>query len=363
MGIRECGQNYLCVKDWPDKKRFKRKYPNRRQAENMLTRIEASILNGNWREFREQISLRNLGTVKLKDYAEAYLNEYAMPRNKPKSVARKRTSFNALNKHMGNLDLEAIIPARVHNYVKNRKKDGTSDATVNRDVTILKHLLTYAEECGVIKVNPIEKFKLLKEERRERPRFTDEEVQAVIGALRPDVRPLFIFIKETGCRREEGLSLQHWQVQEESGLVVFSDNTKSKKFRYVPLTEAALEAVKVLPKLDGCPYVFYNLSTKNRWCECRKPWNNARKEANVPGFLIKDLRRLYAIKLAEGGAEMHDIQQVLGHATVSTTERYYAQFSPKHSARKILKVLNGNKSKELTRNSAQYVSQKAAVGQ
>ncbi len=36
---------------------------------------------------------------------------------------------------------------------------------------------------------------------------------------------------------------------------------------------------------------------------------------------------------------MHDIQQVLGHASVSTTEKHYAQFSPKHSAKKILRVL------------------------
>ncbi len=44
---------------------------------------------------------------------------------------------------------------------------------------------------------------------------------------------------------------------------------------------------------------------------------------------VKDLRRDYAIFLAEGGADMHDIQQVLGHASVATTEKHYAQFSPK----------------------------------
>ena len=56
---------------------------------------------------------------------------------------------------------------------------------------------------------------------------------------------------------------------------------------------------------------------------------------------VKDLRRHYAIELAESGAAMHDIQQVLGHASVVTTEQHYAQFSPKHSARKILRVIEG----------------------
>ena len=41
---------------------------------------------------------------------------------------------------------------------------------------------------------------------------------------------------------------------------------------------------------------------------------------------------------------MRDIQQVLGHASVATTEQYYAQFSPNHSAKKILRVLQGSRS-------------------
>lgn len=43
---------------------------------------------------------------------------------------------------------------------------------------------------------------------------------------------------------------------------------------------------------------------------------------------------------------MHDIQQVLGHSSVATTERYYAHFSPTHSAKKVLKVLEGGHSKK-----------------
>ncbi len=128
--------------------------------------------------------------------------------------------------------------------------------------------------------------------------------------------------------------------------MVFSEDTKSKKYRYVPLTEDALEAVKALPPIDGCPYVFYNLKNKNRWHDCRKPWEKARAKVGLPEIQVKDLRRHYAIELAENGADMHDIQQVLGHASVITTERHYAQFSPKHSAKKILAVIEGGRHKD-----------------
>ncbi len=208
-----------------------------------------------------------------------------------------------------------------------------------------------AEECGVIQVNPVKKFRNLKESRKERRGFTEDQVRRVIDAVRPDCRPIFMFIKETGCRRAEALSLQHWQVQEESRLVVFSEDTKSRKYRYVPLTEAGLGAVKALPPLEDCPYVFYYRETRTRWRECRDAWEKAREAVNLPGLQVKDLRRHYAIELAENGADMHDIQQVPGHTSVATTERYYAQFSPRHSAKKILKVFEGGRSKRGSRQS------------
>jgi site-specific recombinase XerD len=341
------------VKDWPDGKRFKRKFPNKRKAEAMLTRIEASILDGTWPEFREKLKLKNRlrESVALAEFSETYTEDYAKVRNKKKAWKRKITSFRKLISRLGHLRLEEVSPTHLHKYIRERKRRGTSSATINRDLATIKYMMSYAVEIQVLQSNPIEKFKNLPEQQKERRRFTDDEIQAVIDAVRLDCRPLFVFVRETGCRGEEALSLKHWQVQENSRLVVFSEDTKSGKYRYVPLTDVALEAVNTLPRLEECPYVFYNLKTKDRWCDCRKPWEKARVEAGVPELQVKDLRRHYAIKLAENGADMHDIQQVLGHASVSTTEKHYAQFSPKYSAQRILRVIEGSRSKQLIRNS------------
>jgi integrase len=312
-----------------------------------LDRINVSIADGTWQEFKEKLKLRDRRTLTLEEFSKTYIEEYAKVRNKKKSWLRKQTSLNALNQFMGKINLEAITPSHLHKYVRYRKSKGLSDASINRELATIKHLLTYAVDTGLIEYNAVEKFRNLKEEQKQRPRFSDEEIQSVIDAVSPDCRPIFIFIRETGCRREEALSLQHWQVHEESETVVFSEDTKSKKYRYAPLTEAALEAVNVLPSIDNCAYVFYNLKSKDRWHDCRKPWEQAREKVGLPEIQVKDLRRHFAIDLAENGANMHDIQQVLGHASIATTERHYAQFSPKHSAKKILRVLQGGKSSKL----------------
>jgi len=343
MGIRKYRGQIVCDKRWPDGNRTTRVCVNRTQAKQLLDRINVSIADGTWQEFKEKLKLRDRGALTVKEFSETYMEEYSKSRNKKKSQLRKQVALKFINQFLGDLNLDAVTLAHLHKYVKHRKSQGLSDATVNREITILKHLLNYAAECGVIESNPVEKFKRLREEQRERPRFTEDQVQKVIDAVRPDCRPLFIFIRETGCRREEALSLQHWKIQEESRLVVFSEGTKSKRFRYAGLTDEALLAVKTLPKHKDCPYVFYNLKSNDRWHDCRKPWEQAREKVGLPEIQVKDLRRHYAIELAEDGANMHDIQSVLGHASVATTEKHYAQFSPKHSAKRILKVLAGGK--------------------
>ena len=243
MGIRTYRGKTVCDKRWPDGTRTTRVCENRTNAKQLLARIDASIADGTWPVLKEKLILRDRGNVTLQEFSKTYIEEYAKSRNKKKSWKRKQVSLRALNKVLGKYNLDAVTPAHLHNYIRKRKAAMVSDGTINRDLSTLKHLLSYAEECGVIQVNPVKKFRNLRESRRQRPRFTEDEVQRAINAVRSDCRPIFMFINETGCRREEALSLQHWQVQEESRLVVFSEDTKSRKYRYVPLTENALGAV------------------------------------------------------------------------------------------------------------------------
>ena len=108
-------------------------------------------------------------------------------------------------------------------------------------------------------------------------------------------------------RHEEALSLQRWQLQAAARLVVFCENTKSRKYRYVPLTETALEAVNTLPRLKDSLTVFYNTKPGQRWYDCKGPWTEVREEAELPQIRVKDLRRNFAIGLTESGANMHEI--------------------------------------------------------
>jgi integrase len=206
--------------------------------------------------------------------------------------------------------------------------------------------MNFAIRRGVIKENPIGMVEKFKEEKRMRRRPTEEELDHFLACAEPRIRPLFGFVRETGCRLSESLRVQHQHIDRDQRFVIFTDGTKSGKFRVVSLTDEAFRWIDEMPKNPSCPYVFWNDRTGKRWINVRKPINAAIKASGLDWFRIKDLRRHYGIRLAEGGAEMHVIQAMLGHSSVKTTEEYYAHFSPNFAARRALQVLQGGRSRQ-----------------
>jgi hypothetical protein len=97
---------------------------------------------------------------------------------------------------------------------------------------------------------------------------------------------------------------------------------------------------------------------RGRWKCVRKPISAAIKASGLDWFCIKDLRRQYGIRLAEGGAEMHGIQSMLRQSSVKTTEEYYAHFSPNYAARRALQVLQGGKAKQAEKDGRQTGGEK-----
>jgi len=340
-------KHIVCDRRWPDGTRFRRVRPNRTLAKQVDARIAGAIAEGRWRQLKEELQRgSDLKGVTFAQFTDQYLDDYCKVHNR--SWKRKRTSLDFLKQKLGSIPLEDIGPKHFLAYLHWRKESGISNATINRDLTNLKHMMVYAAEIGAITQNRIAQVKKLEEIREERPRPTDEGIDHLLACTDPRIRPIIGFIRETGCRLEEGLSLKHTQIRKQDRIVVFSGNTKSGKPRFVPLTDEAIQWIEEMPLLPGCPYVFWHPKSQTRWVNIRKVFNKARKEAELD-IQIKDLRRHYGIVLSENGAEMHVIQAMLGHSSVTITEEHYAHFSPHYAARRAFQVLQGRKKGGLNR--------------
>jgi len=313
--------------------------PDQKKAEEMSIRFQASLVDGTWKMMKKRLGLDFPLNLTFNDLSKRYLEDYVSAYNR--DIRNKVSRLKILSSRLGNVPLESLSRSHASKIITWRKAQGSSNKTINRYLALMRHMLSWAVDEGLLETNPIQGMRGLREVEWEGQRPAEEVVDAVFSELDPRVDPLFTFLRETGCRREEGLSFKHHPVDHGRAEAVFWSNTKNGKSRRVPLTEEALDAIRRMPKASE--YVFYHPSSLTRWYDCRKPWEDARERAGHPWLRVHDLRHAYGIRLAEQGCPMHFISEVMGHRSVDFTRKMYARFSPESASRAVLRVLEGGK--------------------
>jgi integrase/recombinase XerD len=143
-------------------------------------------------------------------------------------------------------------------------------------------------------------------------------------------RAILELLYGTGMRISEltNLSIDDIDANSETAIVT----GKGNKQRLIPVGTYALEAIKkyvqgerrnLLGKGSGSHKLFLNrrgkpLSRQSAW-ECV---SQAAIRANLPGVSPHSLRHSYATHLLERGADVRTVQELLGHASVTTTQVY-----------------------------------------
>ena len=326
----------VCDQRWPDGKRFRRMKANRKAAEQLDARITVAIANGTWPELRLELEGRSERPLTVSQFAEHYLEVYCKVHNK--GWKRKRDSLKAIKRHFGRLRLKSVDRKHVHTFIARRMNGGVKAATINRDLSTLRHMLEFAVEVGTLTENPIFRTRKLKEIRSERPRVSETHLKAVLKHLPFPVEQLVVFIYETGCRPSEAMQLKWEHVDLERKTVVLNLR-KGGDNALVALTSRAAKAVSEVPALSDCPYVFWNGKTKSCYQRINETFNRARDKAGLPWLQLKDFRRAVAITIAESGQPLHVAQAQLGHSSIRTTEKYYAHFSPEFAISRARKAL------------------------
>ncbi len=150
------------------------------------------------------------------------------------------------------------------------------------------------------------------------------------GDLPQRDRAIMELLYGTGMRISELTNLSIDDIDPESETVIVTG--KGNKQRLIPVGTYALEAIKkyvhgershLVGKGAGTHKLFLNrrgnpMSRQSAW-ECI---NQASNRANIPGVSPHSLRHSYATHLLERGADVRTVQELLGHASVTTTQVY-----------------------------------------
>ena len=197
------------------------------------------------------------------------------------------------------------------------RRQGNSNATINRKCAALRKLLRKAHRMGQLKSLP--EFTRLKE-RTGRIRFLEyEEEEALFQAIRSrseDYYRLAVFLVDTGARLGEAIGLRWNDIGD--GQVTFWI-TKSGRSRSIPLTKRVRRMLRAARSAGGGPFLHI------RQPRFRTAWHAARKECGLgddADVVPHILRHTCASRLVRGGIDLRRVQMWLGHQTLQMTMRY-----------------------------------------
>ena len=140
--------------------------------------------------------------------------EYLETKADKRSLLRDKTSFKNLEPFFGIKLLHTITQADIRAYQIQRKAEGVTGATINRECALLRHFFNLAIEAGYVRNNPIKGVKFYKEQKCKRRSFvfTEDELQRLVTAAAPHLRPILIVAAGTGLRKGDILGLRWNQV-------------------------------------------------------------------------------------------------------------------------------------------------------
>ncbi len=325
---------------WPDGIRTRSRMPDESTARQINKKIEVSIVDEDriWTRLRKNLHLDPGGSVTFSDLADHYFNQYVKSYNR--DVRVKKSRLQILKTFFRSQSIETMSPQYLARFIAFKKQEAAKSATVNRYLALIRHMMHWAGEQGIIESNPLGKIEKLKEPEWIGIRPDESLIDHIFDRLDSRVLPAFVFLRETGCRRGEAIRLKLDQIDFTHQVAQFRGDTKSGRGRQVPLTEKALWAVQALPQCAST--VFYHPTSLNPFTGDGLAWLWDKARGDIK-LRIHDLRHAFAIRLAEEGCPMHYISEVLGHSSLEFTRRRYARFSPESASRSVLRILEGRK--------------------
>jgi len=228
-------------------------------------------------------------------------------------------------------------PVHVHRLLQALTGLGLSENSLARNLSSIRGFYRFMMGENIIDTDPTTHV-----DRPRIPRYlpsvlTFEEVESLFAV--PDTsktlglrnRAMFEIIYASGLRISELLTLKISQIYfEQEILRIFG---KGRKERLVPVSPSALSWVKKYldtgrPSLDkkrlGETYVFLN--ARGKQMSRMGFWKILDKDAHLAGIKKKvhphTMRHSFATHLIENGADLRAVQEMLGHADISTTQIY-----------------------------------------
>jgi integrase len=234
---------------------------------------------------------------------------------------------NHLLPRFGKKYLDEITRQDIVKMHADRKASGAAAGSANRLLIMMRYIynLTLRWEVPGIKSNPCKGIPLLEENNKLERYLSVEEAQKLYEAVCKSENTMLKYIVPmlilTGARKREVLDAK-WTDFDLSRRAWRIPITKSGKARHVPLSDGALTLLATMPRKTDCEWAFANPETGKPYVSIFYAWNTARKSIGLSDVRMHDLRHSFASLLINSGRTLYEVQHILGHTQVKTTQRY-----------------------------------------
>lgn len=252
------------------------------------------------------------------------------------TIAAYRRDLTTFADYLGERDVtewQAVTPQCVRQYVASRHRAGAHGRSLARQLSALRALFTHLGENGLVSSNPAQSVRAPKSERR-LPRALDvDQMTSLIeqGADTPlDVRDraMWELLYSSGLRVSElvGLDLEALDLTQGEARVL----GKGRKERVVPVGRLACKALEGwlqvradMAGADETAVFVGRRGTRLSTCSVQLRLEQWLKRHGINARVHPHmLRHSFASHMLESSGDLRAVQELLGHADISTTQAY-----------------------------------------
>ena len=257
----------------------------------------------------------------------------------PQTVQTYEESLRAFDSYLtfrdNGLSIDSVDTDLIREWMESLMDKGNSASTINKNLSALRSFYRFALKRGLVKKDPAHAVTGPKKS-KPLPQFLREgEMDRLLDGLEWDssfnnvrARTILILFYETGLRRSELVGLDDKDIDYDAAQLKVTG--KRNKQRIVPFGAELAEQLKSYQAVrrekfgETCGAMF--LSDKGERISGEQVYQIVRKYLSMVTSLKKRsphvLRHTFATAMLNNGAGLESIKNLLGHASVSTTEIY-----------------------------------------
>ena len=270
----------------------------------------------------------------MERYIEKFIRYLEIEKNYSRhTILNYRIDLEDFRAFLAQKSIEDVDYLALRKYLALLKERNISSRSVSRRLSALRSFFKFLTREGFLKINPISIVSSPKQEKRLPVFLTEEEVKKLIEAVIPKSQTDEAALRDkailetfysTGMRISELVSLSMPDIDFISGIIKVMG--KGKKERIVPIGEHAIKAIRQYlenrPKQTDVLF----LNKNGRRITDRGVRGIVAKYIRLAslrqGVSPHTLRHSFATHLLNRGADLRSVQELLGHANLSTTQIY-----------------------------------------